>query len=656
MFTAGYQGVDLDLSQRPAATVPTMQYSLEHVQHPCDTFEEPEEPQFSYDTTHTQFDRAAYDGTVGGYQVLAEGTNSTYNGDIPSGGAFEPVATQYPLSPRNHAPLEPEDQFIAPEDYCYENYGPEQWVYNPSHPSDRRGDNSHDYEFEYQRTRGDVGYSEPATRPEDHQEYRYARHHQSTSRQIQTFEVNISPDQGEYLTQLDVNRAPNQDYGCHRVSAWPTDAATSELAYKEPVSGHGSRSLFTASDDRNPRQFDHQERWHSNRPSYGSNGNVGHAEAHLLSPVIQQRYDGSGEYTRSSAEEILEGESMPDVRCHLDDQYGASSSCVGRFQQSLKGHDLVRLLSDTNARNSPHGPNTIADQSHRRIAKRRKLDGRPKAGSGLSLDQLILLKAAAVPASTAIKTHQEAARDFFRSQNINVPEPEPQAGSRTTPPLMPTQDPVPEKHEQIGGGKADLVLANPAWYNKMINLPSLELESIQVLTSMRLVQNRPLHQALRAWFDPIEYDGPLQNIDLVLSASTAAMFRKVDDLLEHSKELVEELREAAKYYRRVIAVFEVAAYHQKHRLSGTDDDGPSLSPALLSAIPAFRRAVAISSVSDHGLPLQIELVFAVSGAEEVIKGLRGVLEEEFGLLRAAIGDREARQVCEDRAWLNTDPV
>lgn len=277
-----------------------------------------------------------------------------------------------------------------------------------------------------------------------------------------------------------------------------------------------------------------------------------------------------------------------------------------------------------------------------------------------SLDQIVMSKKARYSVDDALpkRDHQKSARDFFWTQNIHISEPEPVPSPL---PLSPPGTTEQFKENDINSAdewKAAPVIKNPGWYSKILELPAQNLEPVTVLTSMRLLHNRPLTQALNIYFDRVEQEGSLQNVDLILSASTAVVFRELSRLDESHKELLSDLQKATRYYRRVIVVFETVNFgnHDKRRSRNKEDQVNPLNPTIMKAIPAFRRAVAIAVVAEDSSPSQVDIVFAANGATEVAIVLRGVVEEEFGLLRASMGDREAREACEDRKWLHVDPV
>ena len=202
-------------------------------------------------------------------------------------------------------------------------------------------------------------------------------------------------------------------------------------------------------------------------------------------------------------------------------------------------------------------------------------------------------------------------------------------------------------------------LRNPAWYDHSLSIQQRPIEATAAIASIRLCQERPLVRNLqRLGFDLIERETAIQGTDLVISTTTAILFRQLRPLPNGFETLVQELKLATYYYHRVMVVFEVIAYSVKEK--ATDAETPSvdpLGPPVLQALSALRRRLAVLvTPGANGTIGTVDLLFALNGAAEVIRVLRALLEDELEQVRRTNTALQVMDICEDRRWLWRDVV
>ncbi|CAD6590442.1 MAG: hypothetical protein TREMPRED_005731 [Tremellales sp. Tagirdzhanova-0007] len=199
-----------------------------------------------------------------------------------------------------------------------------------------------------------------------------------------------------------------------------------------------------------------------------------------------------------------------------------------------------------------------------------------------------------------------------------------------------------------------LAIKNPPWYEDARCMQYYGRDSIAVLASLHLCQDRILVRSLeRLGFEIVERESSIQGADLVISASTAILFRQLRILPTQITDIMQNLKLATNYFSRVILVFEVVAYGVMEKR--TDTLIPSvdpLSPIVLTTLSALRRSIAITIVPGmSGTIGFVELVFATQGATEVSKVLTAISDHEAKRLESLIGVKEALEVCGTRPWL-----
>ena len=209
--------------------------------------------------------------------------------------------------------------------------------------------------------------------------------------------------------------------------------------------------------------------------------------------------------------------------------------------------------------------------------------------------------------------------------------------------------------------KRDPIITNPAWYEKAAaSKPKEQIEPmrVSVLSSVNIHHERKLVKAFElAGIDLIDRNGTIQGADMVLSATTAVLFRPLAKLPGELQAIFDTLKQMKQYYDRILLVFEVQPYKQKADNQNKAEINP-LNNEINKALPAFRRHVELSvkdaEKSQHAS--HVEILMAKNGVVEVVEVLRWVMEQEFGLLRRSIGDTAAIEICEDRQWLQEDDV
>ena len=214
---------------------------------------------------------------------------------------------------------------------------------------------------------------------------------------------------------------------------------------------------------------------------------------------------------------------------------------------------------------------------------------------------------------------------------------------------------------KAGAWKQDPIVKNPVWYGTATasaNKTQAEQWKIAVLTSVNIHHDRSLVRAFEAMgIALLDRDGTIQGADMVLSATTAVLFRSLAKLPDEAQAILDTLRTVKQYYDKILLVFEVEQYKQKEEVGRQADTTP-LNNEVNRALPAFRRSVAITLTNDDeksGGSVNLEILMAKNGATEV-EVLRWVMEQEFELLRRSIGDVAAIELCEDRQWLHEDDV
>ena len=202
-------------------------------------------------------------------------------------------------------------------------------------------------------------------------------------------------------------------------------------------------------------------------------------------------------------------------------------------------------------------------------------------------------------------------------------------------------------------------IKNPAWYEDAICTQLLPKDPIAVLASLHLCQERSLVRNLeQVGLEIVERESPIQGTDLVVSASTAILFRQLRTLPTQITDMMQNLKLATTYFSRVIVVFEVVSYGVMEKQVDTMISSiDPLSPTTLATLSALRRSIAVNIVPGmSGTIGVVELVFATQGATEVSRALAAILDSEAKRLETLIGVKLASEVCGHRQWLGREGV
>jgi len=199
-------------------------------------------------------------------------------------------------------------------------------------------------------------------------------------------------------------------------------------------------------------------------------------------------------------------------------------------------------------------------------------------------------------------------------------------------------------------------IRNPAWYHEALLTESHPTQPIAVLSSIDLCQERSLVRTFQEYgFDLVERDSTIQGADLVVSASTAIIFRQLRSLAHELNELLQALKQATNFFGRVLIVFDVVTYSVIDKRADAIASVNPLNPPVLKALSALRRGIAVSIVPEMGDTIgTVDMNFAVNGAKEVAQVLRVMAEDELDQVRQFSGAQQSADICGDRQWLWTD--
>jgi hypothetical protein len=269
------------------------------------------------------------------------------------------------------------------------------------------------------------------------------------------------------------------------------------------------------------------------------------------------------------------------------------------------------------------------------------------------------------------------AQDFFATVDLQVassPSPPPESTRRETvkPPSKLPADKTKKRKSQEWKNHA--TIRNPPWWDVLAQNAQTDLEEVPVLVNISVTRQRSLAKALEKAFvlversielrtgsvetaelgSPLLRYGCLQGADMVLSASTAVVFYRIGDITLSLNDIVARLAGTARYYERILVVFEVVDYNTRRNPEDTDGDVNPLSTATIQAVPSLRRGIAGLIAEAE---VSVDLIFACEGPERLARTIRTWLEEEFVELRKAYGDALMRDACEGRGeWILRDEV
>ncbi|WWC88710.1 uncharacterized protein L201_003623 [Kwoniella dendrophila CBS 6074] len=203
----------------------------------------------------------------------------------------------------------------------------------------------------------------------------------------------------------------------------------------------------------------------------------------------------------------------------------------------------------------------------------------------------------------------------------------------------------------------DPCIKNPKWYRQASTFSSIPHEQpIPILATMTVLQNIPVARALQMeGFVLVEQEKKMHSTDIVLSQSTAIMLRDLSKLPREQDDLIQEFKNAAKNFKRVIVIFETIAYSASAKFKDAKKNKDPLDHQVRTALAAIKRLTPIALNSVGGFVGQVESVFAYDGAEEVAKVLGWLFEEDAKALSKK-NKKAYKRLYGDRKWLEEEPV
>lgn len=389
-------------------------------------------------------------------------------------------------------------------------------------------------------------------------------------------------------------------------------------------------------------------------------GAKGSTQAHSMSSAIHQDRTSSHNsqsarpsfpthHTNSAVPQIITNYRFPDRRTHST-------------MPSVPKLPIPSSFEAASARDNP----TQDELGSMSQPVKRKRPAHTAQTQGVSLEDIVKAKAAKLgiePSSepSSLNDPKKAARDFFRLQNVAVPdEPSPLKKQSTSKATSRPAEAKPIKVKAKPDWKSHAAFKNPSWHDQAVGRTiSGSLPKIPVLATIDLVRNRPIARALKDHFNLVERIHPQQGVDLVLSATTGVTFFKIQEVQSQRDNMVETLKISCSHYRHTIVVFTAdSTLSIGGATSGeVDEIDEDPFPTAINAIPTLKRSVAglvLPSAKDSGA--KVDYLFALDGMQDVVKVLRVKLEEDFITLRSLIGDDAATVVCEERQWLDKDEV
>lgn len=225
-----------------------------------------------------------------------------------------------------------------------------------------------------------------------------------------------------------------------------------------------------------------------------------------------------------------------------------------------------------------------------------------------------------------------------------------------------------------GDWRQRATIRNPKWVQKVLaKLNELDVSlhpPLHILIHDGLLKQRALIRSLHdGGFATAAQEQRMQGTDLALSFTTGVIFYRLGDIINDTEHaLFTSVKQAVRYYKRVFVVFEVIPFQSvglpsagKPRRDIENSIIP-LTPAIEQAVGKFKRSIAISlQRGTDGVIGDVEVIFALNGPSEITQLLRYVVTEENERLREKMSENEVdeegiRSVCEDRSWLEEDPV
>lgn len=195
-------------------------------------------------------------------------------------------------------------------------------------------------------------------------------------------------------------------------------------------------------------------------------------------------------------------------------------------------------------------------------------------------------------------------------------------------------------------------IKNPKWYASSLRLcASREKDPIPTYISNSVLKIRPIFRAIEGVnFNPVEIESEqIQHVDMVLSPSTGVIFTSLAKLPMNHIKLLKQIKGAAFYFTRVVVVMEVMPYRLFKDPKSLAECTP-LDEDIVNGLSTFKRAVEGSVNNGEGLIGTAEIIYALNGAGEVARVLRGIsIKLDNELLRMCKG--ETLRLWQDKPWV-----
>lgn len=195
-------------------------------------------------------------------------------------------------------------------------------------------------------------------------------------------------------------------------------------------------------------------------------------------------------------------------------------------------------------------------------------------------------------------------------------------------------------------------IKNPKWYASSLRLcTSREKDPIPTYISNSILQNRPIFRAIEGInFNPVEIESEhIQHVDMILSPSTGVIFTSLAKLPMNHTKLLNQIKEAAFYYSRVVVVMEVMPYRLFKDPKSLAECTP-LNEDIVKVLSTFKRTMEVSVNNGEGRIGTAEIIYSLNGAGEVANVLRGVsIKLDNELLKNCKG--EPLEMWQDKSWV-----
>lgn len=204
--------------------------------------------------------------------------------------------------------------------------------------------------------------------------------------------------------------------------------------------------------------------------------------------------------------------------------------------------------------------------------------------------------------------------------------------------------------------RLDPILTNPEWFIQIRALQPQSFETpMPLMATVNLFQNRPLIRMLESrGLYLLDSFPSLQGADLVISPTTALVFRPLSSLPDILVGLLEELKLAATYYQRVILVFETISYAASERYTKTSNNFNPLATAVVHALGSLSRGKK-AAWGARNIIGELHIVFAYKGAGEIANSVSKILQEDEERLRENMGEESYLQY-QGREWIGHEPI